>query len=251
VTKPRPKTLGFGFDPRQSPYHFVAVLPKDATGLVVIEERFGYQDDERDDAGQPPRGRAVKVVIDGYRWSRIADTARAQFNRRLRLEGLPVARWQAGEVTLAAYFGKELTLLAWAVEDANPTLIPNMIANWLGLEPEERWWLYSTVNATSGHPEHGKDRGWRRAIKIAFAENPAGAAPSTFQAPAEEPVHLPVAAEPEAPPPADEAADESAPEIRVPHAPKQRPRGRKPGARSRKRREASDDQLDLLAGGTP
>jgi Protein of unknown function (DUF3780) len=251
VTKPRPKTLGFGFDPRLSPYHFVAVLPDDTTGSVVIEERFGYQDDERDDAGQTPRGRAVKVVIDAYRWSRIAGTVRAQFNRRLRLEGLPNARWLAGEVTLAPHFGKELTLLAWAVEDADPTLIPNMIANWLGLEPEERWWLYSTVNATSGHPEHGKDRGWRKAIKIAFAENPAGTAPSTFQAPPEEPVHLPVAREPETPLPAEGAGHESAPEIRVPHVPKQRPRGRKPGTRSRKPEKGTDGQLDLLAGGTP
>src|SRR5260370_28220126 len=50
-----------------------------------------------------------------------------------------------------------------------------MLANWMGLAPEERWWLYTTVNATSGHPEHGRDRGWRKAIKIALAENPSEA----------------------------------------------------------------------------
>jgi hypothetical protein len=57
-----------------------------------------------------------------------------------------------------------------------------MIANWTGLAPEERWWLYTTVNATSGHQDHGKDRGWRKAIKIAFAENPTGdLAPSALR----------------------------------------------------------------------
>lgn len=70
-------------------------------------------------------------------------------------------------------------MLAWAVEDADPTLLPAMIANWLGLASEERWWLYTTINATNGHPDHGRDRGWRKAIKIAVAENPiAAAAPS-------------------------------------------------------------------------
>jgi hypothetical protein len=66
------------------------------------------------------------------------------------------------------------------VEDADPTLLPNMVANWVGLAPEERWWLYTTINATAGHPEHGRDRGWRKAIKVAFAENPAGAPPASL-----------------------------------------------------------------------
>jgi len=52
------------------------------------------------------------------------------------------------------------------------SLIPNVLANWIGLEPEERWWLYTTVNATFTRVEAGKDRGWRKAVKIAFSENP-------------------------------------------------------------------------------
>ncbi|MDP2268269.1 MAG: DUF3780 domain-containing protein, partial [Deltaproteobacteria bacterium] len=63
-------------------------------------------------------------------------------------------------------------LLAWAVEDMDESLIANVIANWIGLEPEERWWLYTTVNATFTRAELGKDRGWRKAIRIAFSENP-------------------------------------------------------------------------------
>jgi hypothetical protein len=87
------------------------------------------------------------------------------------------------ESLLAPHLGKELTLLFWAVEDADPTLLPAMLANWVGLAPEERWWLYTTINATSGHPEHGQDRGWRKAIKIAFAENPiVSSAPSALLA---------------------------------------------------------------------
>jgi hypothetical protein len=171
--------LGFGFDPDESPYHFAVRIPRAATQPVVIEERFVWED-----AAVPEgaRAAAVKAHLDPYRWSRVADAARVQFNQRLRADGLRTAAWKVGETLLAPYLGKELTLLAWAVEDADPTVIPNMLANWLGLAPEERWWLYTTVNATGGHPEHGRERGWRKAIKIAFAENPAVSAPS-FLAP--------------------------------------------------------------------
>lgn len=182
--------LGFGFEPAQSPSHFAVHLDADGEGPVTIEERFAW---ENTGDTRPP---VLKVVLDRYRWSRIADQVRANFNKRLRDRGLPTARWKAsGDTVLAPYLGKELTLLAWAVEDADPTLIPNMLANWLGLAPEERWWLYTTINATAGHPLHGRERGWRKAIKIAFAENPADAPPSTLIESCHEDIRLPLPAE--------------------------------------------------------
>ncbi len=87
-----------------------------------------------------------KASLDAYRWTRIAPTVAEVFNAELRAKGLPTANW-GPESPLAPHLGKELTLLAWAVEDADPTLLPAMIANWLGLAPEERWWLYTTINA--------------------------------------------------------------------------------------------------------
>jgi hypothetical protein len=184
--------LGFGFDATESEYHFAVVMPRDARMHVTVEERFTAGASADPEATRPA---VAKAYLDTYRWSRIADVVRAQFNKRLRDAGLPTAQWKAGgETLLPSYFGKELTLLVWAIEDADPTLIPNMVANWLGLAPEERWWLYTTVNATSGRPEHGRDRGWRKAIKIAFAENPA---PGSGSVPAasREPVRLPLPAD--------------------------------------------------------
>lgn len=175
-------TLGFGFDPAQSAHHF-ALIADPATGSILVEERFTWA--EAADAGDDGEHEAApeasaKAILDAYRWARIAPTAAETFNARLRAAGLPTATWTA-ESLLAPHLGKELTLLFWAVEDADPTLLPAMLANWVGLAPEERWWLYTTVNATSGHPEHGRDRGWRKAIKIAFAENPvAPATPSAL-----------------------------------------------------------------------
>ncbi len=166
-------TVGFGFDPEQSPHHFAVV--RDGTGAIIVTERFVWGDAASEEAQTEP---SPKAILDGYRWERIADAAAEVFNQRLHQEDLKPANW-GRETLLAPHFGKELTLLAWAVEDADPTVIPMMIANWAGLAPEERWWLYTTINATSGHPEHGRDRGWRKAIKIAFAENPTGGMPSS------------------------------------------------------------------------
>jgi hypothetical protein len=164
----------FGFDPGSSAYHFALVVERDAA-TVRIEERFAVADGDADlDAGQLQRP-TVKATLDAYRWSRVAEPARAEFNRRITADGARVARWRPEETLLAPHLGKELTLLFWVIEDADSTVIPNMVANWTGLAPEERWWLYTTVNATAGHPEHGRERGWRKAVKIALAENPAAA----------------------------------------------------------------------------
>jgi len=164
---------GFGFDPAESPYHFAVVRGRSAESPVRVEERFGFGDSSESGSVRDP---LRKVELDAYRWSRIEASVRAEFNRRLHARGQRTASWESHETLLAPYLGKELTLLAWAVEGADPTVIPNVIANWRGLAPEERWWLFTTVNATSGHPEHGRDRGWRKAIRIALAENPSVAA---------------------------------------------------------------------------
>ncbi len=173
----RRKIYDFAFDPTQSQHHFAVIV--DREGRVSFVERFVWETDAEEPTTLGPQ---PKAVLDGYRWSRVRDSAADVFNQRMRQAGHKAAIWK-GETVLAPHFGKELTLLAWAVEDADPTLIPNMVANWAGLAPEERWWLYTTINATTTHPEHGKDRGWRKAIKIAFAENPTGdALPSALLA---------------------------------------------------------------------
>lgn len=163
----RPEIIDFGFQRQQSEHHFAVI----ATGIdeVTLVERFTYQT-----SAQVPVAPKVspKAKLDRYRWSRIQGPAAEVFNERLQRDNYPPGIWKPLETVLAPHFGKELVLLAWAVEDQDSSVIPNMIANWRGLAPEERWWLYTTINATSSHPDYGKDRGWRKAIKIAFAENP-------------------------------------------------------------------------------
>lgn len=168
----RRQTLGFGFDPGESPYHFVVTVPRAAEAPVTIEERFTWGEAGLDEESEPrlpmQKARLGRVV-----WDRIAPNARVTFNEALRRAGRRPGEWRAGENYLAPFLGKELTLLAWAVElETDEATISKMLANWRGLQPEERWWLYATVNASFRDPGHGPERGWRKAIKIAFAENP-------------------------------------------------------------------------------
>lgn len=59
-----------------------------------------------------------------------------------------------------------------AVEECDPALILFAIRNWLGLVPEERWWLYTMTNAATGHAISGRGKGWRKALRYALTENP-------------------------------------------------------------------------------
>ena len=82
-------------------------------------------------------------------------------------------RWKKkGQIFLERTLGKELVLLAWAVENCDPALISTGIRNWLGLVPEERWWLYTMTNASTGHATNDVNKGWRKAIRFALTENP-------------------------------------------------------------------------------
>jgi hypothetical protein len=183
--------IGFGFDPGESSHHFAVIIPENEESPVIIEERFEWTDGEKTapDACKAP---LVKVYLDHYRWERIAETTRERFNKKIRAEGHRSVSWKTGHPNiLPPHFGKELILLAWAVEDMDESLIPHVIANWTGLEPEERWWLYTTVNATFTRAEVGKDRGWRKAIKIAFSENPVPEVPRQRFVEEPEPIYLP------------------------------------------------------------
>lgn len=95
----------------------------------------------------------IKVLLDQFRWDEIADETKAEFNKRLRTQGLKTAKWKKkGQIYLEKTLGKELVLLAWAIENCDPVLISTGIRNWLGLVPEERWWLYTMTNALPDTP---------------------------------------------------------------------------------------------------
>jgi len=164
----------FGFDPKTSRHHFVVDIPRSGDQPIHISEHLTWDDQ----TGSSPissglnQDGQIRVILQRIKWDAIADEMRAHFNQRLKKQGLSAGSWRAGANLLSREFGKELVLLAWAVEDADPALIPTAIINWSGLVPEERWWLYTQTAAATGHGINDKGRGWRKALRFALTENP-------------------------------------------------------------------------------
>lgn len=159
-------TLGFGCPDTTDPHRFEVDIPAGRTGIVSIEEHYGIKAGidglpEVADRCHLPRGI----------WSLIAEDVKRDFNERLRAKKLTASRWTIGINKVERLLGKELLVLAWAVEKASPDLVPNAIRNWVGLRPEERWWLFTVTAAATGLPEHA-DIGWRKALRFALTENP-------------------------------------------------------------------------------
>ncbi len=176
--------IGFGFDPLESKHHFLVIIPKIITGNVAIWERFEWdnpQDDDKIISGEPSfvdsyeqkidqRFDRLKCELSRPKWKLIESAVKTEFNQRLKEYGQKIANWKQGQNAVQRLFGKELTLLCWAIEDCDIRVIPTAIKNWQGLKPEERWWLYTMTNASSG--EANAKFGWRTAIRYALTENP-------------------------------------------------------------------------------
>lgn len=166
----------FGFNPEDSRHHFQLEIPKGANQPIDISEHLIWSDEFGSSVvtlGEGDDGQ-IRVSLARPKWDAIADEVRAEFNRRLKKMGESSGSWKAGKNLLRRELGKELVLLAWAIEDADPGLIPNAIANWQGLVPEERWWLYTQTAAATGHGIRDRGKGWRKAVRFALTENPVG-----------------------------------------------------------------------------
>jgi hypothetical protein len=170
----------FGFDPKESASHFLVIIPAGVTQSVSISEHLSWDPDNLESSvhfGERTDGQ-VRSSLDRKKWNDIADIIRAEFNARLKKEGKSPGRWKTGANVINRILGKELTLLAWAIEDADPALTEAAVANWQGLTPEERWWLYTMTAAATGGYITGRNRGWRKAIRYALTENPVTGNPS-------------------------------------------------------------------------
>jgi hypothetical protein len=173
------KAIGLGFLPDEARHGFLVDVPKGSAPaeMVCISEHRGAELDglgERHSNPLNPADGALRVLIDRTRWLVLAPAFWEEANRRLRANGLPVARFiknPAKPVPLHASLGKELCVLCWAVEEAPPTDIPNALRNWEALAPEERWWLYTMTVATTGQALQ-KGIGWRKGLRAALADNP-------------------------------------------------------------------------------
>jgi len=164
----------FGFEPDESRHHFVVDIPRGGDAPIKISEHLTWDDEVGSSAvssGAAQDGQ-IRVIMPRIKWDAVADELRTQFNLRLKKLGKKSGNWRSGSNLLRRELGKELVLLAWAIEEADPGLIPTALANWNGLVPEERWWLYTQTAAATGHGINDRGRGWRKAVRYALTENP-------------------------------------------------------------------------------
>lgn len=167
------KSEGFGYIAAESLHHFAVIIPAAKKEPVIIGEHFTAPKDKYEyTLDDNVLDDSLRVILARDKWNAVSEAAANEFNRRLKNNGLKMGRWKIGSNILTRLLGKELVLLAWAIEDADPALIPMAIKNWIGLTPEERWWLFTMTNAATGHAINGKNKGWRKAVRYALSENP-------------------------------------------------------------------------------
>ena len=172
------KVLGLGFLPDEARHGFLIDIPKGTAGgdKICITEHRGNDLNHlgvRVIDAPTPNDPSLRVIIDRNRWLGLAPAFWEEANRRLRANGLPLAKFQKNPskgVPVHPSLGKELCILCWAVEEATPDDIPNALRNWEALAPEERWWLFTMTVATTGQAMQ-KGLGWRKALRAAIADN--------------------------------------------------------------------------------
>jgi hypothetical protein len=164
---PPVKFVDFGAPDQFGAHLFRVEIPASKTEAVLVVEDYGYRGSE----GGIPRDEQ-RAILPRVVWSAIADTARREFNDRLKAAKVTTGRWHSGTNLVDRLLGKELCVLAWAAETANDEQLSVICSKWAALRPEERWWLFAMTVAEAGLPEDTQ-RGWRRALFHALSDGEA------------------------------------------------------------------------------
>jgi Protein of unknown function (DUF3780) len=156
-------TLGFGVPATTDPHHFIVHIPRGNQKPVLISESLGT-------SATTFGGQVIdRVSLERPRWTAIRAEVQRAFNARLKEQNLATGSWKVGDTPVDRLLGKELCVLAWAIEHLEREKIHLAIRNWLALRPEERWWLFGmTAMSTGGLTDGGK--GWRLALRHALGD---------------------------------------------------------------------------------
>jgi hypothetical protein len=156
-------TRGFGVPATSDPHHFVVVIPRGNTAPILIREHLGM-------GSENAREQVIdRVLLERPRWTAIRAEVQRAFNARLAEHNLAAGIWKVGETPVDRLLGKELCVLAWAVERLDPDKIRMAVRNWLALRPEERWWMFGMTSVATGGVHDG-DKGWRVALRYALGD---------------------------------------------------------------------------------
>jgi len=156
-------TLGFGVPATSDPHHFIIEIPRNNTGAVCIVENLGLQSHDHS------QSQIARCILERPRWTAIRSEVQRAFNVRLKERQLKTSAWVVGTNPVDRLLGKELCVLAWAIEGMVLDHIPIAVRNWLALRPEERWWLFGITAITTGSINDG-GKGWRLALRHALGD---------------------------------------------------------------------------------
>ncbi len=165
ASQPAHATQGFGVPLTAAPHHFVVIVPRGPKQPVQIVEDLGMH------AAGGEGELLDRALVPRAIWTEIANPVKRMFNERLKAHQLKPGQWKVGENRVDRLLGKELCVLAWAIEDLAAEKVGAALRNWLALRPEERWWLFGMTAATVGAPAD-RGRGWRLALKYALGDTP-------------------------------------------------------------------------------
>ena len=157
-------TIDFGASKNFGAHHFYVDIPAEPKMAVSIYEDYGFDGDETKRETTEKR-----VILARELWTKIKDDARRDFNTRLKAKKQSTGTWRTGIIKLDRFLGRELCVLAWAVEHATQDECAVICQKWLALRPEERWWLFSKTCSEAGLAEQ-KDRGWRKALYCSLSD---------------------------------------------------------------------------------
>jgi len=163
-------SAGFGVqDSERDPQQFLVRIGATSRQLVEVVEDYGISGPRYEPGEQAPVDQVLRCLIDQRRWKIVATPLKNAFNERLKARKYRVGRWETGENRVHRLLGRELCVLLWAIEQCDEDKIQAGVNAWLGLRPEERWWLYAMAAHSAGKAaDH--DRGWRKAIRFGLTE---------------------------------------------------------------------------------
>ena len=124
-------------------HHILVTVPEGRAEDVLFEEDWGVAQSSGPD-------RLARCALARPRWNAIATLAKQALNDRLKEQDLPASRWTIGENRVERLLGKEIVVLAWAVESADEEDVDAVAAAWAALRPEERWWLFGRIASSAG-----------------------------------------------------------------------------------------------------
>ena len=150
-----------------SEHAFLVALTRGKSGKAQIFEVFGRAPDPSEREWSPEI--ILRCEVPRATWDAVSAEIRSEFNRRLKQDGKPAGRFGAEDTAVQRLLGKEMLVLLWAIEHEEVSAEQTMVAirNWLGLKPEERWWLYTMTAAATGYA-HQVGLGWRMALRDAL-----------------------------------------------------------------------------------